>query len=99
VSEDSFRGVFSIETITLIEHDRRVGYGKGIAHEKETFTGTPDENTAKVAPPDTPARPRVRDCGFPIVGIGASAGDLEALEQFLSHVPKSSGMPLSSSSI
>jgi chemotaxis methyl-accepting protein methylase len=29
---------------------------------------------------------------FPIVGIGASAGGLEALEQFLSHVPKDSGM-------
>jgi chemotaxis methyl-accepting protein methylase len=29
---------------------------------------------------------------FPIVGIGASAGGLEALEQFLSHVPAQSGM-------
>ena len=29
---------------------------------------------------------------FPIVGIGASAGGLEALEQFLAHVPKHSGM-------
>jgi two-component system CheB/CheR fusion protein len=29
---------------------------------------------------------------FPIVGIGASAGGLEALEQFLSHVPKDSGL-------
>jgi two-component system CheB/CheR fusion protein len=29
---------------------------------------------------------------FPIVGIGASAGGLEALEHFLSRVPKSSGM-------
>ncbi|MDI1250306.1 MAG: chemotaxis protein CheB, partial [Lacunisphaera sp.] len=29
---------------------------------------------------------------FPIVGIGASAGGLEALEQFLGHVPKPSGM-------
>jgi two-component system CheB/CheR fusion protein len=29
---------------------------------------------------------------FSIVGIGASAGGLEALEQFLSHVPKRSGM-------
>ena len=28
---------------------------------------------------------------FPIVGIGASAGGLEALEQFLSHVPGNSG--------
>jgi len=29
---------------------------------------------------------------FPIVGIGASAGGLEALEQFLGNVPESSGM-------
>ena len=29
---------------------------------------------------------------FPIVGIGASAGGLEALEQFLGHVPAQSGM-------
>jgi two-component system CheB/CheR fusion protein len=29
---------------------------------------------------------------FPIVGIGASAGGLEALEAFLSHVPPDSGM-------
>jgi two-component system CheB/CheR fusion protein len=29
---------------------------------------------------------------FPIVGIGASAGGLEALEQFLKHVPEESGM-------
>ncbi len=29
---------------------------------------------------------------FPIVGIGASAGGLEALEQFLEHVPAGSGM-------
>ena len=29
---------------------------------------------------------------FPIVGIGASAGGLEALEQFLSHVPAQSGL-------
>ena len=29
---------------------------------------------------------------FPIVGIRASAGGLEALEQFLGHVPKDSGL-------
>jgi two-component system CheB/CheR fusion protein len=29
---------------------------------------------------------------FPIVGIGASAGGLEALEQFLRHVPEKSGI-------
>ena len=34
---------------------------------------------------------RARD-SFPIVGLGASAGGLEALEQFLSHVPKQCGL-------
>src|SRR5690606_39336495 len=29
---------------------------------------------------------------FPIVGIGASAGGLEALEQFLGNVPPNSGL-------
>ncbi|MEW6334138.1 MAG: chemotaxis protein CheB, partial [Thermodesulfobacteriota bacterium] len=29
---------------------------------------------------------------FPIVGIGASAGGLEALELFLKHVPQNCGM-------
>ena len=29
---------------------------------------------------------------FPIIGIGASAGGLDALQQFLSHVPKDCGM-------
>jgi len=29
---------------------------------------------------------------FPIVGIGASAGGLEALEQFFGNMPKDSGM-------
>jgi len=38
----------------------------------------------KFSDPDT--------CVFPIVGIGASAGGLEALEQFLGNVPEKSGM-------
>ena len=29
---------------------------------------------------------------FPIVGVGASAGGLEALEEFLRHVPDKSGL-------
>jgi two-component system CheB/CheR fusion protein len=45
---------------------------------------------AKVAPPETPASPA--NVSFPIVGIGASAGGLEALERFLGHVPAGSGM-------
>ncbi|PKN86527.1 MAG: chemotaxis protein CheB [Deltaproteobacteria bacterium HGW-Deltaproteobacteria-1] len=39
---------------------------------------------------DTPAKPE--SSLFPIVGIGASAGGLEALEQFLRKVPDASGM-------
>jgi two-component system CheB/CheR fusion protein len=43
--------------------------------------------------PATPeaTRPTPPDA-FPIVGIGASAGGLEALELFLKHVPQDSGM-------
>ena len=38
-------------------------------------------------------KPSVTDTDkFPIVGIGASAGGLEALEQFMSNVPEKSGM-------
>jgi chemotaxis methyl-accepting protein methylase/PAS domain-containing protein len=38
------------------------------------------------------ARSHSRDADFPIVGIGCSAGGLEALEALLSHVPADSGM-------
>ena len=38
----------------------------------------------------SPAGPAT--AAFPIVGIGASAGGLEALEQFLGRVPVGSGM-------
>jgi len=43
---------------------------------------------AEAAPAPRPAAPAV----LPIVGIGASAGGLEALEEFLRHVPARSGM-------
>ncbi|HMI39511.1 MAG TPA: chemotaxis protein CheB, partial [Nitrospiraceae bacterium] len=44
---------------------------------------------AKPTPTTTlPAAPP----GFPIVGIGASAGGLEAMEEFFRHMPPSSGM-------
>jgi two-component system CheB/CheR fusion protein len=48
------------------------------------------QKPAKVVAPKATASPA--SVSFPIVGIGASAGGLEALEQFLSRVPKSSGM-------
>jgi two-component system CheB/CheR fusion protein len=51
------------------------------------------KNPAKVSPPKTSAPAAgPATAGFPIVGIGASAGGLEALEQFLGHVPAGSGM-------
>jgi chemotaxis response regulator CheB len=37
-------------------------------------------------------QPTAMPAAFPIVGIGASAGGLEALEQFLATVPEKSGM-------
>ena len=58
--------------------------------------------TAEAAPAKSKPAPRSRASSlpassppapsFPIVGIGASAGGLEALEQFLSGVPLNSGM-------
>jgi chemotaxis methyl-accepting protein methylase len=44
-------------------------------------------NVVKKNPPS-----RQESLLFPIVGIGASAGGLEALEQFLKNVPENSGM-------
>ncbi len=40
----------------------------------------------------TSATPEVEAAGFPVVGIGASAGGLEALEQLLGNMPVDSGM-------
>ena len=45
---------------------------------------------ASAAGKTIPASPA--SLSFPIVGIGASAGGLEALEQFLEHVPPGAGM-------
>ena len=49
-----------------------------------------DSRKPAPTPPETP--PPAPPPAFPIVGIGASAGGLEALEQFLRHVPDDSGM-------
>ena len=51
---------------------------------------------AAAAPPEAAAtaelRPSVVEAGLPVVGIGASAGGLEALEVFLKNVPDRSGV-------
>ncbi|MDP2828297.1 MAG: chemotaxis protein CheB [Sulfuricellaceae bacterium] len=40
----------------------------------------------------SPETPDTRAAAFPIVGIGASAGGLEAFEQFFRHIPPECGM-------
>jgi two-component system CheB/CheR fusion protein len=53
----------------------------------------PSARAAARSAPTAPRKsPRSVDRSFPIVGIGASAGGLEALTQFLEHVPADSGM-------
>ncbi len=47
---------------------------------------------AGVKPTEEKAVFQMKDKGFPIVGIGASAGGLEALEGFFSHVPPKPNM-------
>jgi two-component system CheB/CheR fusion protein len=50
------------------------------------------KRTAKAATPAIQKSKSKAERSCPIVGIGASAGGLEALVQFLQHVPKDSGM-------
>lgn len=60
---------------------------------KNASTGLRPKRPARVARPKSPvASPDSGKAGFPIVGIGASAGGLEALDQFLARVPAGSGM-------
>jgi two-component system, chemotaxis family, CheB/CheR fusion protein len=47
-----------------------------------------------MTPPATRPVARPSEQPFPIVGLGASAGGLEALELFLKHVPDKSGLAL-----
>lgn len=59
----------------------------------------PKQASTKTAHPIPPAQAIIastevasEDGSFPIVGIGASAGGLEALEEFLRHMPADSRM-------
>jgi CheB methylesterase/CheR methyltransferase, SAM binding domain/CheR methyltransferase, all-alpha domain len=51
-----------------------------------------DSGLAQVTPSPRENPARHEKALFPIVGIGASAGGLEALEQFLRHVPAGTGL-------
>jgi two-component system CheB/CheR fusion protein len=57
---------------------------------KQTEQDNSGNKRGKSSPKDAPQRQE--NLLFPIVGIGASAGGLEALERFLGHVPENSGM-------
>ncbi|MFZ4741400.1 MAG: chemotaxis protein CheB [Bacteroidales bacterium] len=48
-----------------------------------------NKNTSEI---NTQTKSEVNKINFPIVGIGASAGGLEALEQFFQNMPQNSGM-------
>ena len=47
-----------------------------------------NDSTLAISPPTH----KNKEDHFPIVGIGASAGGLEALEQFFTNIPKDCGM-------
>jgi two-component system CheB/CheR fusion protein len=50
------------------------------------------QNKTESTQPDHPENQPNHSSNFPIVGMGASAGGLEAFEQFFRHVPANSGM-------
>jgi two-component system CheB/CheR fusion protein len=66
---------------------------RAMAHEPKPTDGEPraaERDLAAASP--LPVETRGEGSVFPIVGIGASAGGLEALEQFLRHTPGKSGV-------
>ncbi len=54
---------------------------------KDTATEAGQKSSEQPPPPETPSDKR-----FPVVGIGASAGGLEALQEFLRNLPDDTGM-------
>ena len=65
---------------------------KPSAKKKAAVKKKPAKQTKAVgAAKKTAAKPKGSG-NFPIVGLGASAGGLEALEAFLSHMPSDTGM-------
>ncbi len=69
--------------------------GPALENGPEPGPGESPETTPKATPGTAPASDGAdsdaRQPGFPIVGIGASAGGLEALETFFEHMPPDPG--------
>lgn len=59
--------------------------------ERQTRVTRRAKKSGSAKPPLAPSESPVPAASFPVVGIGASAGGLEALEQFLDHTPADSG--------
>lgn len=66
---------------------RRSGEPPTVSPATGKRVGSDPETPAAASTPDTPAGK-----AFPIVGVGASAGGLKALDEFFQHVPPDSGM-------
>lgn len=66
------------------ENETRTPPPLPVATDAAETDGAPDEAEVAAAPLAAPK--------FPIVGIGASAGGLEALQEFFGHMPADSGM-------
>jgi two-component system CheB/CheR fusion protein len=61
-------------------------------NEEEPGTGKASGDARDSAANERPAKPGPEGRGFPIIGMGASAGGLEAFEQFFRQMPAVSGM-------
>jgi two-component system CheB/CheR fusion protein len=62
-----------------------------VAEHKEGMPASPELSLAEITPADLPPG-SLHEARILIVGIGASAGGLEALTEFFSHMPPDSGM-------
>ena len=69
----------------------RKATAKPAEKKKPAKSRSPKRSRASVAPADLIAQPSPLP-RFPVVGIGASAGGLQALEEFFQHLPADTGM-------
>ena len=61
-------------------------------NEDKPGTGKASGDAPDSSANERPAKPGPEARGFPIIGMGASAGGLEAFEQFFRQMPADSGM-------
>jgi len=72
------------------KQQKRAEAQEEIQESTEEVQVIPEEEQA-AAPAEAPAEGE-RETGFPVVGIGASAGGLEAFEKFFANMPPDTGM-------